>query len=133
MTQRLPHLLGADGPAVLVPARVAAILERHAGLTDLRVRTRGIDPEASAVLEALRFAAMSWRSSATGTTDDTEPEPAQDSEQWLTTGQAAELVGVTARAIRKAVTEGRLSASKVGNHNRISREDLEHYRAARAA
>lgn len=61
------YLVGVDGPIALVTPRVAAILERHADLSALRVRTRGLDPEATAVLEALRYAAMTWRGSATGT------------------------------------------------------------------
>jgi excisionase family DNA binding protein len=118
---------------VLVPARIAAIIERQARLSELRVRIRGVDPEASAVLEALHVAALSWRSCATATEDDTGPQPAAESEQWLSTGQAADIAGVTASALRKAIKEGRLQATKVGTHNRISREDLEHYKAARAA
>ncbi|WP_157417546.1 helix-turn-helix domain-containing protein [Nocardioides sp. Iso805N] len=133
MTQRSPHLIGVDGPAVLVPARIAAILERHADLTALRVRTRGVDPEASAVLEALRVAAMTWRGSATGTEGAPKPEPAQDSNQWLSTGEAADLAGVTSRAIRKAIEGGRLQATEIGGRYRISREDLEQFKAARAA
>lgn len=128
-----PFLVGTSGPAVLVPARVAAVIEKYARLSDLRVRTRGIDPEATAVLEALHVAALSWRSTACGTTEDTEAEPATDSNQWLTTGEAADLAGVTSRAIRKATDEGRLQCTRVSGHRRISREDLEHYKAARAA
>jgi len=126
-------IVGQDGPAVVISARTAAWLERYAGLSALRVRVRGTDPEISAHLEHIRFAAMSWRGSATGTTDDTEAEPDTESGQWLSTGQAAGIAGVTARSIRKAIAEDRLEAVNVGGRYRISREDLEHYRAARAA
>lgn len=126
-------IVGKDGPAVILDARACAVLERYAGLSDLRVRVRGVDPHISRQLEEVRLAALSWRSSATGTEEASGPEPATDSERWLSTGEAADLVGVTSRAIRKAIDEGRLEAVKVGGHNRISREDLEHYRAARAA
>jgi excisionase family DNA binding protein len=51
----------------------------------------------------------------------------------LTSGRAADLVGVSTRAIRKAITAGRLVGTRVGSQYRISREDLEHYRAARVA
>ena len=129
---QLPHLIGTAGPAVVVPARVAAILEQHANLTGLRIRTRGVDPETTQVLEALRFAAMSWRGSATGTTVAVKPEPVASSE-WLTTGQAADLLNQTDRAVRKAITAKRLEAQQVGGRYRISRVDLEHYRATRAA
>ena len=129
---RNPYLQGVEGPVVMVPARIAAVLERHADLTGLRVRTRGVDPEASAVLEALRFAALAWRGSATGTEDDTTPEPAATL-KWLSTRQAADLLGIGPRAVVKAIAEGRLPSTKVGDRHRVSREDVEHYRAARAA
>ena len=129
---RSPHLIGVDGPAVTVPARIAAVLEGHADLSALRVRTRGVDPEASSVLEALRYAAMSWRSTATGTARAPEPEPAASS-RWLSTTQAADLLGLTPRAVVKAIAQGKLPATRVGNRHRISREDLEHYRAAKPA
>ena len=126
-------LIGTDGPAVVLDARTCAWLERYAGLSSLRVKVRGTDPHISAQLEAVRFAAMSWRGSATGTRDDTEPEPPTQSEQWLSTGQAADLAGVTSRAIRKAISDARLPANDVGGRYRISREDLEHWKSARAA
>lgn len=133
--RRLPHLIGTTGPSVVVPARIAAILEAHAGLSALRVRTRGTDAEATDVLEALRFAALSWRenvvgsaSSGTSVAPKAEPEPAC---KWMTTGKAADLIGISSRAIRKAIADGRLPAQEVGGRHRITREDLEHFRAAR--
>src|SRR5687767_9174174 len=117
-------IVGRDGPAVIVSARTCAWLERYAGLSSLRVKVRGIDPEVSAHLEQIRYAAMSWRDSATGTTEDTNPEPASESSQWLSTGQAADLAGVTSRAIRKAIAEARLPATEVGGRYRVSREDV---------
>lgn len=127
-------IIGTQGPGVVLDARMCAWLEQYAGLTRLRVRVRGTDPALSQQLEEIRLAALHWRGSATGTTRATEAEPAARSEQWLSTGEAAELLGVTARAVRKAIAEGRLSATTLSNrHRRISREDLEHYRAARAA
>lgn len=125
-------LIGTHGPAVVLDARACAWLERYAGLTGLRVRVRGTDPEISRQLEEVRVAAMSWRGSATGSERDAEPELAAQSE-WLSTGQVAKELMVTDRAIRKAIREGRLTATEIGGRYRISREDLEHYRAARAA
>ena len=125
-------IVGSDGPAVVISARTAAWLERYAGLSALSVRVRGTDPEISAHLEHIRYAALAWRGSATGTEEAVKPEPAASSE-WLSTGQAADLSGVTARGIRKAIAQGRLEAVEVGGRYRISREDLEHYRATKAA
>lgn len=126
-------IIGSDGPAVVIDARTAAWLERYADLTRLRVRVRGTDPQISRALEELRVVGLTWLGSATGTDVETKPEPATESSQWLSTGQAADLAGVTSRAIRKAIEENRLQATRVGERYRISREDLEHYKAARAA
>ncbi|WP_353708962.1 helix-turn-helix domain-containing protein [Cellulosimicrobium sp. ES-005] len=51
----------------------------------------------------------------------------------MSTGQAAELLGMTDRGVRLAISEGRLEAEKVADRYRISRSNVEHYRAARAA
>ncbi len=48
------------GPVVVVTSRFAAWLEAR-GLGALRVNARGIDPEIDAMLSALHFAALSWR------------------------------------------------------------------------
>lgn len=125
-------IVGAQGPAVVISARTAAWLERYAGLTSLRVRVRGTDPEISAELEHLRVVAMAWRGSATGTAVAAEPEPAASS-QWLSTPEVADLLGIGPRAVVKAIGRGALPAQRVGNRWRVSREDVEHYRAARAA
>jgi excisionase family DNA binding protein len=126
-------LVGIEGPGVVISARTAAWLERYAGLTSLRVRVRGTDPDISRQLEEIRYAAMAWRGSATGSQVAAGAEPPTQSGVWLTSGQAASLAGVSSRAIRKAISTGRLSATAVDGRYRISREDLEHYRAARAA
>lgn len=127
------YVIGANGPAVMVPARVAAWLDVHAKLSSLRVRTRGSDSEVDAVLVALRVAALEWRTSATGSEVEPEPEVRRESSQWLSTGQAAGLLGMSARGVRLAISEGRLEAQQVAGRYRISRANVEHYRAARAA
>jgi excisionase family DNA binding protein len=124
-------LIGVDGPAVLVSARITAILERYADLSALRVRTRGVDPEATQVLVNIRAAAMSWRGTATGTTVAAIEELAAGLE-LLSTAQAADLLGVSRRGIGQAITRRKLPATRVGRVWRVSREDVEHYRAARA-
>lgn len=129
---RRSYLLRVDEPYVMVPARVAALMETRAGVRRLRVQLRGLDPEASAVLEDIRYAALAWHGSAVGTDVYESPEP-QPKSELVTPSQAADLIGITVRAIRKALTEGRLSGNKVGGVWQIRREDVEHYRAARAA
>lgn len=133
MAERPPaaYVHGLGGPVVVVPGRVAAWLERHADLGKLRAEHRGADAEISAVLVALGVAAATWRGAATGTTDAATPEP--DSPSELSTSQAAGLAEVSPRAIRRAIAEGRLPARRAGQRWVLSREDVEHYRAGRAA
>ncbi|MBB6343777.1 excisionase family DNA binding protein [Nonomuraea muscovyensis] len=137
MTDSLPrpaehYVYGATGPVVVVPGRVAAWLERHAQLGRLRIERRGQDPEVDAVLAALRQAAAAWRSSATGTPNTNQPEPVPLSPQ-MGTSSAADLLGITDRAVLKAIHEGRLPAERVAGRWLITREDVEHFRAGRAA
>lgn len=133
VSQPKGYLVGIQGPTVMVPARVAAWLEVRAGLSSVRARARGNDPEVDAVLLALRIAGLAWRTSATGSEVEPEPEVPRESSQWLSTGQAAGLLGITDRAVRLAIREGRLEAQQVAGRYRISRPNFEHYRAARAA
>lgn len=120
------------GEVVVVPARVASWLLRHAALDRIRAEVRGADPEVDAVLVALRVAGLYWRASATGSVVAPEPEAGALS-QWLSTTQAADRLGITDRAVRLAISERRLPAEQVAGRWRITREDVEHYRAARAA
>ena len=125
------HLIYGSGASavVVVPARVAAYLNRHAGLSLLRRDSSG-DPEVDNLLLAFRLAELEWQSSATGTTH-AEPPELDRSLQWMSTEQVAGLLGMTGRGIRKAISEGRLKALKVGDHYRISATDFEHFRASR--
>lgn len=127
-------IIGKDGPAVVLDARACAWLEQYARLSSVRKDFRGTDPHISQQLEEIRYAAMAWwrASASTGTEHDSEAEVAAPS-KWLTTGQAADLLGITSRAVRLAIARGDVPAEKVGTHNRISRADVEHYRAVRAA
>jgi excisionase family DNA binding protein len=126
------YVHGLDGPVVVVPARVAAWLCQRAQLDRIRADIRGLDPEVDSVLVALTVAAMQWRTSATGSTQAPEPEAAAQS-PWVSSTQAADLLGITARAVRLAIGEQRLPAEQVDGRWRIAREDVEHYRASRSA
>lgn len=126
------YVHGVGAPVVVVPGRVAALLDNLLDLTRLRVEVRGQDAELDAVLVALRVAAANWRTTATGSPHPPAPEAATRS-TWLSTAQAADILGVTDRAVRLAITEHRLNAQQIDGRWRISREDLEHFRAARAA
>ncbi len=133
MTRRVPFLLTVGSPSAIVTGRAAAVLERQLDLAGLRVRTRGVDPEVSDVLEAIREAAEAWRGSAVGTTEAPEPEPPRTLSTWVTAAEAADLLGISSRAVRKAIAEGRLEAEQVGDRWRVAREDVEQFRARRTA
>lgn len=129
---QVPERYLVPDTSVVVPARIAALIYRRTSLGDVRISLRGVDPEVDAVLMALHIAALKWRGSATGSEAAPAPEPAASSD-WLTTTEAAGLAGVTDRALRKAIADRRLTSTRIGGRHRITREDLEHYRAARAA
>ncbi len=127
------YVHGTCGPVAVVPGRVASWLLRHADLARLRVEHRGMDGEVDSVLVAITVAAHSWRTSVVGSDVRKEPEGEPQSGLWLTSAQAADLLGLTDRAVRLAIYEERLQAERVGGRWVIHREDLEHFRAARRA
>ena len=131
MARPAEHFVHGDGQVVVIPARVCAYLGKRAGLDDFRIEHRGTDPEVDAVLVAMRLAALTWLTSATGSTP--APEVEADAPLTVTTEEAATALGITGRAIRLAIQENRLNAQRIGNNWQIARADLEHFRAARAA
>lgn len=130
------YVHGVEGPVAVVPGRVAAWLERAAGLRRLRTEVRGMDPEVDATLVGLAAAAALWRERVgtgspcgTGQAEQGTGGPASP----VTTTEAATVLGITARGVRKAIEGGRLRAHRVGDVWLIGREDLAQYRAGRAA
>jgi excisionase family DNA binding protein len=124
---------GIDG-SVRVPGRIAAFLVRRAGLSDLRLSMRGLDPELDAALEALVMAAAAWRQQRAAASDlgsEQGKRPDVPAGSALTATEAAALLGVSSRAIRLAIAESRLDARTSGGVWLIDRDDLERYRAAR--
>lgn len=127
------YVHGIGAPVVVVPARVCAWLERNARLNEVRIENRGADAEVDAVLVALRLAALTWRNTATGSPVAAKPEVTADLNQWLSTTQAADILYITDRAVRLAISEKRLPATQVNGRYRIAREDIQHFAAAKAA
>lgn len=116
------------GPGVHLPARICAWLEQYANLPQLRVQSRGADPEADAVLADIRTAAAHWRIAATGTPQRQQAAPQP---RWYGTTTAADHLGLAPRTVRLACENGTLPARQIDGRWRISAEDLAHYRAAR--
>lgn len=130
MSRSADSYVHGGGMVVIVPARIAALLNRHAGLERFRLNNRGADPELDAVLVAFRMAELTWRNSVTGTARAAEPE-LDANYQWLSTTQVATITGITDRGVRAAIKRGDLKAECTDGRYRISREQLAHWRAIR--
>jgi excisionase family DNA binding protein len=122
--QRIGRHVTAEG-SVIVPTRIAHWLEQKAGVTgDKRISLRDTDPLAYEVLAALHIAALS-HGSESGTKGVVGQPKQEESDQWLTTAEAAGELGVTDRAIRKRIATGRLPARRRGWQWQIDRNDLQ--------
>ncbi|WP_163720920.1 helix-turn-helix domain-containing protein [Mycolicibacterium psychrotolerans] len=88
---------------------------------DRRIRLRDNDPEAYVVLTALHLAALR---SDCGTKDEVSQGLRADSQVWLSTGEAAEALGVTDRCVRKRCETGRLNAVRLGGRWLVDRNTL---------
>jgi excisionase family DNA binding protein len=112
----------------VVPADVALVLLVRAGLADYRRTHRGENSRVDRILIELTEAAIRWRELADqGRTrapnTDTVPES-----QRLTTKQAATMMGVSDRTIRRAIADGHLPAERVGRCYLITRGEVGRYR-----
>lgn len=130
MIRPYEHFLHGD--QVIIPAEYAYKLNRLV-LNTIRPKVRGADPQLDQVLQALGYAGLRWAESARGTNVVPQQEPVRPSTQTVSTTTAAAILGITDRAVRKAITEGRLTATAVDGRWRIDRAELETYRANRAA
>jgi excisionase family DNA binding protein len=111
--------------SVVVPGRIAAWLEREAGLTDdRRILLRDADVLKYEVLAALHLAALCDRSGV-GTKVAVARTDPRNLETWLTTAEAASRLGVTDRAIRKWIAIGRLPAVKHGGRWVLNRNHIQ--------
>jgi hypothetical protein len=111
---------------------VATWLEPYAGLNDLGIRAGGNDPEIDSVLQAMQRAALHRRTTVTGS--DQAPAPEEPAQSKVNGDNvAADVLGITDRAVRLAITQKRLRATDLHGRWRIALEDTEHFRAAKAA
>jgi excisionase family DNA binding protein len=122
------YIHGQEGPCVIVPGRVAALLERHMQLAHLRLALRGSDEELDAVLVDLHAAAEAWR---TAVRRPRAVRQATGRAPRVSTGEAAALLHITDRAVRKAIADRRLPAERVDGRWSITREDIAHLEAQR--
>ena len=136
------YIHGHDGPLAAVPGWGLAWLESHTNLNAQRVALRGQHPEVDELLAALHSVATQWSvmttssapSSDLGTTHPVMVEPAGELVvERIDVNTAAEVIGITTRAVRKAIAEQRLLARRDGSRWSIDRNDARQYRAAAQA
>ncbi|ACV79816.1 excisionase family DNA-binding protein [Nakamurella multipartita] len=120
------------GDQVIIPARYAYWLKRSC-LDSIRPKVRGADPQLDQILQAISYAGLRWAESGSGTSVAPQAEPMQQSSETVSTATAASILGISDRAVRKAIAEGRLEATQVDGRYRINRNDVERARANRAA
>jgi excisionase family DNA binding protein len=137
MIRPAEHLVhGLDGPVAVLPGQVCAVLNRLLGLDKVRVQVRGQNRQLDHALLAIKLAGTAFTaSSGTGTVLAPQPEPMSQSPKQqndtVSTTTAATILAVSDRAVRKAIAEKRLTATKVEGRYRITRDDLADYAATR--
>ena len=123
---------GLDGPLALIEGAEAVALLRYGDLSGYLRQHRGVNPHLDRAVAKLTLVSAAFRSgagSALGTFRTEPPEPVTRSDGRLTTGQAASLLDVTPRAVRKAIAEGRLPAERSGSRWLIDADNVTLYRA----
>jgi hypothetical protein len=111
-----PRRRGGAGP--VAADLMAFVRQRHRQL-------RGLDPRRGAVFAALIIGTAVWRQEV-GTTAAPRPEPAPRS-PVMTASRAADVLGISDRAVREACTTDRLDAALVDGQWRIRRASVEAY------
>jgi excisionase family DNA binding protein len=138
MTGGLPdpyrHLLGGDPPAVVISARVAALLDRMA-LDRIRATNRGSDRELDETLSAVHLAAMSYlehlATSKSGSVEvPSAPDSPESGHDQIGCAEAAERLGVSRRQVVNLVEE--LRGRKVGGQWVFNIADVDDLLARRA-
>ena len=136
MTRPAEHLVhGLDGPVAVIDGRVCAMLNKLLSLDKVRAQIRGQNPQLDQALLAIKLVGTAYAaSSATGKSQAPQPEPAPQSQRQLndtvSTTTAAALLNMTDRAVRRAITEKRLKATRLDGRYRIDRDDLAAYHDA---
>jgi excisionase family DNA binding protein len=125
-----------EGPAVLVPGRVAALLEKTLKLDTVRSQLRGADRETDEVLLAIRVTGLRWaegRSAepACDHASDVHKVPQVGGRSDMTTRQVANALGISTAAVTLAAREGRLDGRQVGGQWRFDMDSVAVWKAMR--
>lgn len=120
-----------DGPVVIVPARVAAVMVRTREFSKWRTQAREMaDAELYYVLNDLYTAGMTWDAEAGEPMPKVHTPVVRSARDWISTSQAATITGLSERGVRDACKRGRLKAERVGGQWNIDTISAKQYRAA---
>ena len=143
------YIRGRNGLSAELTARWAAAVDRKWGLQALREDIGRGDPELDEMCLALQIIAAqhltvvvpgrlaraaSDRGTATGSADGTSRDsgpsatPALPVAPALSSQEAADLLGITQRAVTRAVARGALTGHRVGRTWALERDAVEAYR-----
>ena len=133
VTRRMPesfvHGLDLDGQGVVVvPAKVCDWIAR--AVDSRAVSVRDLDPDVHAVLVAICFLATRYRARYRAEAESCTPgEAPSESKSGLRVSvtEAARDLGISDRAVRAAIAEGRLVAERDGSRWRVHRASIENY------
>jgi hypothetical protein len=128
-------LIGMDGPGVVLSPETAFILEKTCRVHEVRARLRGRHPKVGEeLLDLKRVADLHEARQRVPRVPELQadpPELGRASQVWFSSVQAADLLGVTERAVTKACLLGRLEAEQVAGRWRITRDAIDTYRTTR--
>jgi excisionase family DNA binding protein len=122
-------------PVVILDGRTCVLIGRVLDLDRVRRDVRGQDAQLDQALVAIKLAGIAYttESSSGGTVSAADAEPVarsrqHDTSDTVSTTTAAAALGITGRAVRKAITEKRLNATLLDGRYRITRDDLTAFR-----
>lgn len=119
------------GQYIVLPAKIVALINPQLSAWRKKVRNRHAELDA-ALLDFARVA-MTVTVPARTTISVAFASPDTRLDEWVTTKVAAGLIGVSESAVRKAISDKRLEASKLNGGWCIPRQAVEQYRANRHA
>jgi excisionase family DNA binding protein len=122
---------GLSGPVSVIEGVEAAALIATFKLDVYSREHRGADRDLDRAIAKLRLCSAAHRARAGSDCGTRRVKPADrvpPSGGQLTTRQAGELLHVTDRAVRKAITQGRLRAESFGGRWLIDAEEVSTYR-----
>ncbi len=122
-----------EGDALLVPARAAYLLDPILHIERERLRLRGHDQQIDAVLAGWRELSLRFERETLGTPSGTALADGVRAGALWTTTEVAERAGVSKRAVRKAVADGRIVGALFAGRWSFAPADVAAFLARRAA